>query len=91
MAQMRLKTDFLACVAVAVSTAHGQAFGPVQKGRTSFYGGAPDNQNPEDPSYGTLNGSCGYVFRVLPLPTICKRRENEQIEHFTQTETPKDP
>ena len=36
-------------------------YGPVLKGRTSFYGGAPDHANPNTASYGTLNGACGCV------------------------------
>ena len=42
-------------------------YGPVMKGRTTFYGGAPDNSDPKNPSWGTLNGSCGYAFPVLTI------------------------
>lgn len=37
-------------------------YGPVLKGRTTFYGGAPDHSDPNSPSWGTLDGSCGYAL-----------------------------
>ena len=43
------------------AAASATGFGPVQKGRTTFYGGAPDLKDPNEPSWGTLHGSCGYV------------------------------
>jgi len=31
-----------------------------RRGYTTFYGGRPDGMNPQTPSFGTLEGSCGY-------------------------------
>ena len=36
-------------------------FGPMRKGRTTFYGGEPDKKDPNEPSWGTQHGSCGCV------------------------------
>ncbi len=50
-----------------VQVAHAAAsftYGVMKTGRTTFYGGAPDDMNPNNPSYGTLDGSCG----CLPCP-----------------------
>ena len=48
------------CVA---QVAHAFTYGVMKTGRTTFYGGAPDHMNPNNPSYGTLEGSCGCVRR----------------------------
>lgn len=41
------------------TAAAASGYGPVRKGRTTFYGGAPDKKDPNTPSWGTLHGSCG--------------------------------
>ena len=48
-------------VLVNAATLVAANYGPVLQGRTSFYGGAPDNMTPTEPSYGTSEGSCGCV------------------------------
>lgn len=50
----------LVCAAADAATA-ANGYGPVLRGRTSFYGGSFDKMNPNNPSYGTLFGNCGYV------------------------------
>ena len=45
----------------ASATLNATGYGPTQKGRSTFYGGTPDNMNPNTPSWGTLRGSCGCV------------------------------
>eukprot|EP00891_Asterochloris_glomerata_P001624 jgi/Astpho2/1624/Aster-x1019 len=38
-----------------------------QAGKITFYGGLQDGMNPNQPSFGTLDGSCGYG--LLPQTT----------------------
>lgn len=52
-----------ACTSAA---AVGTGYGPVRKGRTTFYGGAPDKKDPTTPSWGTLEGSCGCAIDLAP-------------------------
>lgn len=37
-----------------------KAITPWRRGYTTYYGGRPDGMNPQTPSFGTLEGSCGY-------------------------------
>ena len=51
----------------AGQVAHAFTYGVMKTGRTTFYGGAPDHMDPDDPSYGTLDGSCGCGSSRHPL------------------------
>jgi len=62
----RATTTLLVLLSASLSSLASAAYGPLMTGRTTFYGGAPDGMNPDSPSYGTSEGSCGCAF----LPSL---------------------
>lgn len=58
--KLRVLISLSALIAAIGSVTSLTPVGGWNAGQASFYGGQPDGMNPNNPSFGTLEGSCGY-------------------------------